>query len=164
MEQARGAIAAARAAGADEYAHEEIAAAEQALRGAHDAVEQRDYRLALNNALESRERAQNAAKEAADQKAASRVAAERAMTEVAGALVQARARLKAADAAHASARQLDELRDQIHDAEESLQKARAVVARGDYRDVAKGLNETIAALTASTRELDSATGAARRRR
>src|SRR5262245_44155250 len=164
MEQARGAIAAARAAGADDYAHDEIAAAEQALKSAHDAVEQRDYRLALNNALESRERAQNAAKEAADQKAAARAGAERAMTETAGALVQARAKLKAADAAHVSARQLDETHDRVHDAEEALQKARATVASGDYRDVAKRLNETLEALTASTRELDAATGAALRRR
>jgi hypothetical protein len=164
MEQAQGAIAAARAAGADEYAHDEIAAAELALKNARAAVEQRDYRLALNNALESRERAQNAAKEAADQKAAARAAAERAMTEIAGALVQARAKLKAADAVHASTRLLDEARDRIHDSEEALQKARATVARGEYRDVAKALSETMASLTATTRDLDSATAAAARRR
>ena len=39
---------------------------------------QRDYRLALNHALDSRERAQNAAKQAADGKAAARAEADRA--------------------------------------------------------------------------------------
>ena len=61
MQQAQGAIDAARAAGADQYAHEEFAAAQEALTHANEAVEQRDYRLALNHALDSRERAQNAA-------------------------------------------------------------------------------------------------------
>src|SRR5205807_5231258 len=72
MQQAQGAIDAARAAGADQYAHADFVAAQEALKRAQDAVDQRDYRLALNHALDSRERAQNAVKAAADQKAAAR--------------------------------------------------------------------------------------------
>src|SRR5207237_8293242 len=72
MQQAQGAIDAARAVGADEYAHGEFVAAEDALKHAHAAVDERDYRLALNHALDSRERAQNAAREAADRKAVAR--------------------------------------------------------------------------------------------
>ena len=49
----------------------EFAAATTALKNANDAVRQRDYRLALNHALESREQAQNAARDAADTRAAS---------------------------------------------------------------------------------------------
>ena len=64
MQQAQGAIDAARAAGADQYARDEFTAAEDALKRAHEAVDQRDYRQALNNALDARERAQTAAKEA----------------------------------------------------------------------------------------------------
>ena len=48
-----------------------------------DAVAERDYRLALNYALDSRERAQNAAKEAADSKAAARADADRALADAA---------------------------------------------------------------------------------
>ena len=48
MQQAQSAIESARVAGAGEYAHDELAAAEQALKNAHDAVDQRDYRLALD--------------------------------------------------------------------------------------------------------------------
>ena len=62
IQQAIGAIDAARAAGAAEYAAEDFTAAQDALTRANDAVELRDYRLALNHALDSRERAQNAAK------------------------------------------------------------------------------------------------------
>src|SRR5215213_417494 len=66
MEQAQSAIDAARAAGADRYAAEEFAAATAALVLATNAANERDNRLALNHALESREHAQNAARIAAE--------------------------------------------------------------------------------------------------
>jgi len=65
MREAQSAIDTARAAGADRYARDEYSAAEDSLKKAQDAVAQRDYRLALNYALDSRERAQNSAREAA---------------------------------------------------------------------------------------------------
>src|SRR5215217_1576123 len=77
MQQAQSAIDAARAGGAGHYAPSEFAAAEDALKRARDAVAQRDYRLALNNALDARERAQTAAKEAADGARAARAKADR---------------------------------------------------------------------------------------
>src|SRR2546428_12916322 len=80
MQQAQGAIDAARAAGADRYAKDQFAAAQDLLKQARDAVDQRDYRLALNYALDSRERAQEAAKAAADNKATARTDAEHALT------------------------------------------------------------------------------------
>src|SRR5258705_9402740 len=69
MQQAQGAIDAARAAGADQDARDEFAAAEYALKRSHEAVGQRDYRQALNTPLDARERAQGAAKETANKKA-----------------------------------------------------------------------------------------------
>src|SRR5512142_2616571 len=77
MNQARGAIEAARAAGADQYAPDEYKAAVTLLKQSEAAVEQRDYRQALNEALDSREQAQNAARIAANQKAAVRSQVER---------------------------------------------------------------------------------------
>ena len=68
MQTAQAAIDSARAAGADRFAREEFAAAEDALKRSHDAVAQRDYRLALNAALDARERAQTATKQAASQR------------------------------------------------------------------------------------------------
>ena len=66
MNQAQGAIDAARAAGAEQFAADEFQAAVDALKRRDEAVDQRDYRLALSLALDSRERAQDAAKRAAD--------------------------------------------------------------------------------------------------
>src|SRR3954468_9202775 len=79
MQQAQGAIDTARAAGADQYARDEFAAAEEALKKARDAVQERDYRQALNSALDARERAQTAAKESVNHKATARADAERAL-------------------------------------------------------------------------------------
>src|SRR6185503_1475685 len=76
LQQAQTAIDAARAAGADRFAAEEFTAAQSALARANDAVAQRDYRLALNNALDARERAQNAARDATGRVAAARKDAE----------------------------------------------------------------------------------------
>src|SRR5438132_1223438 len=99
MQQAQGAIDAARAAGADQYAATEFTAAEDALKRSHDAVAQRDYRQALNTALDARERAQAAAKESVNKKAIARADATKALLDAVGALHEARARLKAAETA-----------------------------------------------------------------
>src|SRR6185436_789496 len=58
--EAQGAIAAARAAGAERYAVTEFTAATTELTQANEAVAARDFRLALNHALESREQARAA--------------------------------------------------------------------------------------------------------
>src|SRR2546430_13034827 len=54
-----------------------FSAATEALKNAHAAVEARDYRLALNYALDARDRAQAAARDAADRKATARSDADR---------------------------------------------------------------------------------------
>ena len=90
MDQAEGAIATARAAGAAQYASEEFSAAETALQRSHAAATERDFRQALNHALDARERAQTAAREAADKKALARGHAERAITAAELALAAAR--------------------------------------------------------------------------
>src|SRR5437868_1282121 len=106
IQQAQSAIDAARTAGAGEYARDELAAAEQRLTTAHEAVGQRDYRLALTNALESLERAQAATKEAADRRAEARRDIERSLKDLTSALRQAKGRVKTADAARMPARVL----------------------------------------------------------
>jgi hypothetical protein len=91
MDQAQGAIDAARAAGADRFAPTEFTAATTALQNATAAVEQGDYRLALNHALDSREQAQNAARVAADTRARLRGDVERSMAEVKALVAQVQA-------------------------------------------------------------------------
>jgi flagellar hook-basal body complex protein FliE len=164
IQQAQGAIDAARDAGADEYAHDEFAAAEGALKRAREAVDQRDYRLALNNALDSRERAQNAARDAADQKTTARIEAERALAAASAALARTKARLKAAETARAAARTLSEARRSVADGDKAVQKARAAFDLGNYRDVTKTLNGSTARLAATARDLDAVPGPAPRRR
>ena len=164
IQQAQGAIDAARTAGADDYAHDELAAAEGALTRAREAVDQRDYRLALNNALDSRERAQNAEKEAADQKTTARAEAERALAATSAALAQTKVKLKTAEAARAAARTLSEARRSVADGDKAVQKARAAFDLGHYRDVTSALNGSTARLAAAALDLDVAAGPAARRR
>src|SRR5436305_4017823 len=125
IQQAQGAIDAARAAGADTYATAEFTAAQDALKQAHEAVDQRDYQSALNHALDSRERAQNAAKEAADRKATARGDAERALSDATTALTAVRVKLKTAESGRISPKTLAKPRQTIADGEQALQKARA---------------------------------------
>src|SRR5689334_21875245 len=94
IQQAQGAIDAAKAAGAEQYAPDEYAAAQKALKDASDAVSDHDYRLALNHALDAREHAQTAAKQAGDGKAAARGEADRVLRDAAHALDEARLRLR----------------------------------------------------------------------
>ena len=61
---------------------------------AQEAVGQRDYRLALNHALDSRERAQAAAKRAADERATARSDAERLLADTTAAISVATVRLQ----------------------------------------------------------------------
>jgi hypothetical protein len=139
MDQAEGAITAARAAGAAQYASDEFAAAETALRRSHEAVEQRDYRQALNHALDARERAQTSAREAADKKALARGRAERAVTAAELALAPAQQRLNAPAPAAAGRRNLTARATAIKalqlaakTADAHLQEARAKMQAQDF--------------------------------
>jgi hypothetical protein len=152
MDQAQGAIDAARAAGADRYATTEYAAATDALKNANDAAAVRDYRLALNYALESREQAQNAARGAADAKARVRGEVEHSITEITALIAQGRNRLTAAERARVARRLLQPPRADLAAAEGALQKAGEAVGEEDYlaaRDSLNGVKERVdAALTA----------------
>ena len=132
IQQAQGAIDAARATGADMYAKDEFDAALQALTRASDAVTGRDYRLALNHALDARERAQTAAKEAADRKATAKADADRALADATTALNEARAKLQVADNGRVRPKAIAPARRAIADGETAVQKARTAFDRGDY--------------------------------
>jgi hypothetical protein len=164
IQQAQGAIDAARAAGADQYATAEFTAAQEALKRANDAVAQRDYRLALNHALDARERAQNAAKEAADRKTTARSEAERALLDAMTALNDAHTKLRAAETARAPAKTLSAARRVITDGEDTVQKARAAFDGGDYLTAKTTMAETTERLKATAHDLEAATPSSNRRR
>ena len=146
IDRAQEAVEAARAAGADQYAPEAYAAATSALQQSHEAVDQRDYRLALSRAVDASGRAQEATRAAAENKAKVRSATEAAVNAANTALMQLEARVKAAEAAKVPTRELAPARTAIKDAETDLQKARTLLAAEDYsaaREAIAGLDEEI---------------------
>ena len=155
MNQAQGAIDAARAAGADKFAAAEFSAAQDALKKSEEAVAAGDYRQALSHALDSRERAQNAAKLAVDGRADARGHAERAIAEVATLLSRAHAQLKAADAARLNPRTLEGPRSTVAATGKMLQEARTALKAEDYPAVTKALNSAAAELQAALTEIDA---------
>ena len=157
LHQAQGAIDAARAAGAEAYATNEFTGAVDALKKAEEAVAQRDYRLALNYALDSRERAQNAAKLAVDGRADARGQAERSIAEADTLLNRAQAELKAADLLRVNAKLLRSPRQTVAAADKALQEARTALKAEDYQRVAGALNGVAATLQAALSEIDAAT-------
>jgi hypothetical protein len=164
MQQAQGALDAARFVGADQYAREEFTAAQDALKHANEAVAQRDYRLALNHALDSRERAQMAAKMAADGKAVARVNADRAISRAAATLETLRAKISAAEASRTPARGLAKGRHVVADADRKVQEARTLYEQGEYLTATSTARAITEPIVAATKELDPATGSLTRRR
>lgn len=143
--QAVGAIEAAKAAGAAIYAPEELADAETALVRYDEAVKQRDYRQALNHALDSRERASAAAKKAAEDKATRRGEIERIIVVLAADVE--RGRVAANGASRAQEAAAATLRQVITDTERALQDSRAALERDDVKrahDLLNGMEAKLA--------------------
>jgi hypothetical protein len=155
IQQAQAAVDTARAASADRYAKEDFSASTDALKNAHTAVDARDYRLALNYALESKDRAEAAAKDAADRKATARSNADRALRNAAIELVDVRAKLKSPQAAQKPLRVLNAARSAAADGENHVQEARAAFNREDYPKVLEILAAPAARLRESIRALDA---------
>jgi hypothetical protein len=160
MNQAQGAIDAARAAGADRFAAAEFEAATDALTRSEEAVAAGDYRLALNHAIDSRERAQNAAKLAVEGRADARGQAERAISEVATLISRTQAQLKSS----AAARAVRGAQATVANAEKMLQDARSALKTEEYAAVTKALNGTAAELQATLAQIDAAVTPGRPRR
>jgi hypothetical protein len=163
MDQAQGAIDAARAVGAERYAPQEFAAATDALAQSNQAVTHRDYRLALNHALESREHAQNAARAAADERARLRGEVERSMAEIAALLAQANNTVSDAEAARAPRAALRAARETLAQVNSAVQKAGAAMKADDYlaaQPALKGVKEQVEKAIA---DLDAVRRARRRR-
>lgn len=155
INQAQGAIDAARAAGADRFAAAEFAAATDALKRSEDAVAAGDYRLALNHAIDSRERAQSAARMAVEGRADARGQAERAIAEVATLISRAQAQLKDPDIVRLNGRTLRAPRATVAAADKMLQEARSALAGENYAAVTTALNGVADDLQAALTEIDA---------
>jgi len=141
MDQAQGAIDAARAAGADRYAPTEFAAATTALKNATDAVAQGDYRLALNHAIDSREQAQNAARVGADTRAKVRGDVERSIAEVNALIAQVNTWI-ASPAATRTPRTRRTAQQVVTTSTAEVQKAGSAMQAEDYVEAQKLMTAT----------------------
>ncbi len=156
MQRAQGALDAARAAGADQYAAAEYKAATSALDRSREAVTQRDYRLALSQALDSRELAENAARTAADQKAIVRAEAEELLEALGNDIDRCASKIKAAQAARVPATLTTHAQPEIGASRSAMQKAREAIDRHDYLDARSSLQTTKARLAKLIEELQAA--------
>jgi hypothetical protein len=152
LHQAQGAIDAARAAGADSYAPDDYEAAVAALGRAEQAVRERDFRLALSQALDSRERAQAAAKLAASQKAQVRSEAERLLAQATSAVSIANERL-AANASRPATPAVAALESAVANARAAIDEAGKALASEDYLEARRTLQGVSTALEAAVRVL-----------
>jgi hypothetical protein len=157
IDQAQGAIDAARAAGADQYATTEYSAATEALTNANAAVTAGDYRLALNHALDSREHAQNAARDGAEAKARVLAEVERTTTSISALLATTRTRLAEVRTARIDPAVITQAEADVAVAEGALQESGEAVTAGDYLAANKALEgvreqvaKTLAALNTAT--------------
>jgi len=162
IQQAQQALDAARTSGAERYAGAEFTAAQEALTRAQAAVVARDYRQALNDALDARDRAQTASKDTVDTKARAKADADRTLHDTALALVGARAKLRAAETSRRAPRLATALRREIADAEKRVQEARTAFEQGAYLDANEILAKTLPRLSDSVRMLEGGATAGRK--
>jgi len=164
IQQAQQAIDAARTSGAGRYASEEFTAAEAALKRAQDAVVARDYRQALNDALDARDRAETASKDTVDRKATAKTGVDRALHDAALAIIDARAKLRSAETSRRPRALTTALRREIADAETRVQEARTAFDKGDYLDAGDLLAKVMQGLDNSVRAVEAAAPPAAKRR
>jgi hypothetical protein len=164
MNQAQGVIDAARAAGADQYAADEYNAAVESLAKSREAAEQRDYRLALNFALDAHERGQLAARSAADQKALIRSEADRLLQSAETAVELVTSRLAAARTARVAAADLSRFGARIDIEQAAIEAARNRLEADDLRAARSALRPAVERLEQLTSEIDAAITARQPRR
>jgi predicted ribosome quality control (RQC) complex YloA/Tae2 family protein len=165
MGQAQGAVDTARAAGAEQYAREEYTAATQALSRSKDAATQGDYKLALNEALNSFDHAQTAARDAATERAQVRGQVERELAALEAVLADVHRRLDAGAKVRSSREAVKTIRTQADTIEKALQEARARVSAHDYLGARAQLDGLVARARALlTVPLTSPAQSPRRRR
>jgi hypothetical protein len=154
-QQAEGALAAARAAGAATYAPAQLAAAEASLAQYDTAVGQGDYRQALRLAIDALESSYEAARRAADGKAANRSQAEQLIAAVETQLESTKLRLAGQAGPRLGGQAAERLRSAAKTATSAVQEARSQVEAQNYLGAIATLTPIRDALQ---RELEPAAG------
>jgi len=156
IDRAQQAVDAAKAAGAEQYAPESFTEATTALQQSHEAVNQRDYRLALSRAVDASDRAQEAARAAAENKAKARSQAEAAVNAVNALVMHLQARLKVAEEVRVPSRELAPARATLKESEGALQKARALLAAENYAAAIQAVSGSDSQIRSETRVVEAA--------
>ncbi len=154
-DQAVSAIAAARTAGAPDYAADEFTAAEASLKRYDEFVTQRDYKQALGAAIDSRDRAFESAKTAATRQQVLRVEATQLLSALDAALVATDAQLKTARP-RTMAKAVDKLRQTRKAATTAMQEARTHVESGLLLKAVQRLTDATAAVKRDSAALEEA--------
>jgi molecular chaperone GrpE (heat shock protein) len=144
--EAEAAIDAARQVDAAAFAPNELHAAENALKRYDDAVAQRDYRQALSAALEARDLANQASKQAAVHKADVQRQAEQLVADADSLTKVMAARLAGATGPRPTGATAERLRTALRTATPVLQKARTQMQKQDYQAVVDELTPVVDAL------------------
>ncbi len=131
MDLARQAIEAARSAQAERYAPAELTAAQTAMDKSTAAVANRDFKLALNHALDSHERAKVASSAATAAHRDLRARLDASLTDVTSRLASARTTVGAAARVRSSRRAAARAGRVLDTIEKDLQKAGALVNADD---------------------------------
>ncbi len=132
IDQAQSAVDLARTARADTYAAEEYAAASSGLQKARAAVVERDYRQALSYAIDARQRAQHAIRQAADGKARAQRATGDLVNEVVARTKQLQTALSTAEAARVPLKELRAPRAVVTETQKALQEARTEIGAENF--------------------------------
>ena len=156
IDLAQGALDAARAAGAEQYAPEEMSAATAALQQAHDAIAQRDFRLALTRALDAHDRALEAAKAAADGQVRARAETDAAITAARTTVQTLARRLELPDVAKLPKGDVEAARAALKEAQADVQEAGEAVATADYAGARKAIEGISGRIAAQMKALEEA--------
>lgn len=156
IDLAQGALDAARAAGAEQYAPEEMSAATATLQQAHDAIAQRDFRLALTRALDAHDRALEAAKAAADGQVRARAETDAAITAARTTVQTLARRLELPDVAKLPKGDVEAARAALKEAQADVQEAGAAVTAADYAGARKAIEGISGRIAAQMKALEEA--------
>ena len=146
IDEARSAIEAAQAAGAQTYAAEEYAGAQATLDKARASVEQRDYRQALSYAIDARQRAIEASRLVPEARARAKAAAEADVKKTADSVTHLESVLRAAKDAGTPAQELRPARETLEAAQRVLQEARTTLDARKYAEagaLVRGVRENV---------------------
>ena len=154
LHQAQGAIDAARAAGADIYAPEELKAARgRARHTRRTAVGERDYPACAQQRARQPRACAERRQDGRRRQGRARSAAERLLADVTSAIAVSAARLQAAEAARAPKTATDPLKEGLASARQATEDAGKALASQDYLGAKARLDGIVVSLSALLQRL-----------